>query len=415
MPTHTYRASAFLEAARRQGIEVVTGTDRRQALADQAPGTTLAADFRDPEAAARTIVAFARARPLAAIIPTDDDAVTVAAMASAALSLPGNSVESALATLDKRKMREMLRSAGVLSPEFQSFSVDDDPVSLSSRIRYPCVIKPTCLSASRGVIRADDPERFVQAFRRVTAILRMPDVAERGREETRWVLVESFVPGREVALEGLIDRGHLRALSLFDKPDPLDGPFFEETIYLTPSRLPESVQQKIVQCASRGAAALGLTTGAVHAELRVNEAGPWLIEMASRSIGGLCSRALRFEPEASLEELILRQAVGRETDSFRREKPAAGVMMIPIPRAGILEEVRGLEQARAIAGVEDVVISIPPGQQVVPLPEGKRYLGFIFARASHPAEVEAALREAHRRLELVFGAPAEGSSAVSRG
>jgi biotin carboxylase len=269
------------------------------------------------------------------------------------------------------------------------------------------VVKPLFLSASRGVIRANDPVEFVAAFHRLAAILRRPEVAAQGGPLARQILVETYIPGVEVAVEGLLSRGRLRVLAIFDKPDPLEGPFFEETIYVTPSRLSASVQQSIVACTAQAVATLGLEHGPIHAELRVNDQGPWILEVAPRSIGGLCSRALRFGEGMSLEELILRHAMGLEVDSIIRERQAAGVMMIPIPQAGVLREVRGQDEARAVPGIEEIRLTIPLGQEVVPLPEGWRYLGFIFARDDTPEQVEAALRDAHRRMTFIINPPDE--------
>jgi biotin carboxylase len=274
-------------------------------------------------------------------------------------------------------------------------------------VRYPCVLKPLVLSASRGVIRADDAAGFVTAFARVAAILADPEVRALG-EGTEQILVEDFVPGTEVALEGLLTDGILTVLALFDKPDPLDGPFFEETIYVTPSRLPEATQRTITEVTARAALALGLTDGPIHAELRLRSAGaapapaPMVLELAARSIGGLCSRTLRFGTGLTLEDIILRRALDLPIASLERERAAAGVMMIPIPRAGVLEKVTGLEVAGAMPQVEDVTISAHPGETLVPLPEGHRYLGFIFARAATPAEAEQALRAAHAALDFVI-------------
>jgi len=401
IPTTTYRTEAFLEAAHALGVEVVVGSDRPNVLQETFSDSLLTFDFLKPDAAAREVAEFARRRPLDAVIPVDDLTTVVGAAIAEALGLPCNSVEAAAAARNKHVMRQLLSRAGVPGPCFALFSLDDDPVEAAGQVPYPCVVKPTILSASRGVIRADDPARFVAAFRRLEAILRLPEVSALG-EAARQVLVESFVPGREVALEGLLMKGELQALALFDKPDPLDGPFFEETIYVTPSRLPTGVQAAIAECTARAARALGLREGPVHAELRANEAGPWVIEIAARSIGGLCSRALRFGTGMSLEELIVRHALGLEIPSLERERRPAGVMMIPIPRAGVLEEVQGQAAALAVPGVEEIAITAHGGQELVPLPEGWRYLGFIFARAETPEGVEIALREAHRRLTFVI-------------
>jgi len=329
-----------------------------------------------------------------------DDRTTVAAAAIAArLGLRANSVASASAARDKHLMRERLAAAGVRQPSYGLIPLDADRDSVAPAFGYPCVVKPLALSASRGVIRADDARQLAAAVARIRAILDGPDVAV-GDEGRRALLVEQFVAGVEVALEGLLVEGDLRVLALFDKPDPLDGPYFEETLYVTPSRLPDDVQKAIADTAAAACVALGLSDGPVHAELRVNGEGPWVIELAARSIGGLCSRSLRFGTGMTLEELILRRALGWPIESMDRDRRAAGVMMIPIPRAGRLRGVEGIEAARAVRDVEDVVISAHPGQELIPLPEGWQYLGFIFARAETPDQVETALRLAHAALEV---------------
>jgi biotin carboxylase len=405
IPTTTYRTEDFVEAARTLDVDLVVASDRPNVMAGEFPDHLLTLPFADPAAAAREMRGFARRRPLDAVVPVDDATTVVASAIGEALGLRVNPLAAAQATRNKLVMRERLAGAGVPSPAFSTVAVTDDPRAAARRQAYPCVLKPLVLSASRGVIRADGEAGFVAAFERIRRILGEPDVAALG-EGTGAILVEGFVPGVEVALEGLLEEGALRTLALFDKPDPLDGPFFEETIYVTPSRLPEATQAAVTDVTARAARALGLSDGAVHCELRLRPtpAGlePVVLEIAARSIGGLCGRTLRFGTGMSLEELILRRALGRPVPSFERERAAAAVMMIPIPRGGVLEEVRGLDEARAVPYIEDVTISIPKGPEVVPLPEGSRYLGFIFARAATPDLAEAALREAHRRLRLVF-------------
>jgi biotin carboxylase len=405
LPTRTYRAHDFMEAAGRLGVEVVVGSDRKQALADLSPGRHLVLDFLNVQEAMQGIVDFAKTYPLDAVISVDDDTTVLGAMAAKALALPYNPVASVAATRNKHRLRLILAQAGLLSPPFALLHIDDDPARAAQQIPFPCVVKPLCLSASRGVMRADDTPQFIAAFRRLCALLQTSEVASRDRELTRQILVEGFIPGQEVALEGLLVKGNLIPLALFDKPDPLDGPFFEETLYVTPSRLPATVQEAIVACTARAAEALGLREGPVHAELRVNGHGAWLIEMAARSIGGLCARTLRFGTGLSLEELILLHAMGADVGSYRRERQAAGVMMLPIPHSGILRQVQGQEAAKRVPGIEDLAITISLGQDVVPLPEGAQYLGFLFARADTPERVEAALREAHQHLMFFIEPP----------
>ena len=392
---NTYRAHAFLAAAERLGVEVLIATDMPAELAESW-GQQLGVDFQQLDQAVERIVAFAAERPLQAIIAVDDSGSLLAARASAALGLPHNAPDAAEAARDKHIMRTLLARAGVPSPPFRLCSTGDDLPALAEQIEYPCVVKPLRLNGSRGVIRADSPREFVAAAGRLAALL---DAVEPARGPKPF-LVERFIPGFEVALEGLLDNGQLQLLALFDKPDPLDGPFFEETIYVTPSRLPEATQAAIGRCAAEAAAALGLRQGPMHAELRVNDAGPWIVELAGRSIGGLCSKTLRFGTDVSLEELILRQACGLEVEALSRAGAAGGVMMIPIPGAGLLRRVDGVAESAAVPGVEEVDITAQLNYPIVPLPEGDSYLGFIFARGVTPGEVEAALRAAHSRLRF---------------
>jgi biotin carboxylase len=313
-----------------------------------------------------------------------DRPAVLAAHAADALSLRFHPAAAARACHDKLWARELYARAGMRVPRFFEIAGAGD----AERVEYPCVLKPLGLSASRGVIRANDAAEFRAAYARI-----------RKMGEHR-VHAESYIPGREFAVEGLVTGGRLQVLAVFDKPDPMEGPYFEETIYTTPSREPERVQRELIDTAAAAVRGLGLRNGPVHAELRYNADGAWMLETHARPIGGLCGRALRFEGGMPLEELILRHALGEDVSRVRREEQAAGVMMIPIPKDGVYEDVEGVESAVAVAGVEDVVITAKQGQRLAKLPEGASYLGFIFARAASAADAESALRNAHAALRF---------------
>ena len=393
MSPATYRAGAFLSASRKLNLAVVVGIDLPETLSEYWH-VPLGIDFLDPEASVQTIVDYVRQHHIAAIIAVDDSASEIAARASTELGLAHNSPQAAEAARDKLLMRRLMSAGGVPCPVFRPFLLSEDAAQVATQVTYPCVVKPLRLSGSRGVIRADNVKEFIAAFHRLKRLL----LTEGYTEEETSILVEDFIPGFEVALEGLLTHGQLKVLALFDKPDPLDGPFFEETIYVTPSRLPEEVQQDIADCVAAAAASLDLREGPVHAELRVNEQGPWMLEIAGRSIGGLCSTILEFGSGMCLEELILRNALGLEISSIEREQRAAGVMMIPIPSGGMLRAVHGVEEAEKVPLVSGVEITAKLHHLLVPLPEGASYLGFIFARGDTPAEVEEAIRKAHSLL-----------------
>jgi len=401
LPTTTYRTHDFLDAARTLGVDIVCASEKPSTFESHAPDNLLTLDFDDPDAAAAKVAALADRRPLAAVVGVDDLTAVAAAAIAERLGLKASGRAAVAAARDKYQMRQCLAAAGVPVPRYRRIALKDDPFLAARGVAFPCVLKPLALSASRGVIRSNNVDQFIAAFRRIGALLARDDVEARG-DAAQFLLAEEYLPGIEVALEGLLMGGALHTLALFDKPDPLEGPFFEETLYITPSRLPADIQASIERVTAAACAALGLAEGPVHAELRVKDDGPWVLEVAARSIGGLCSRTLRFGTGMTLEEIILRHALGWPIASLARERRPAGVMMIPIPRAGRLTRIDGVAAAQAVAGIEDVTITAHVGQDVVPLPEGWQYLGFIFARAENPAAVEASLRDAHARLAFTI-------------
>ncbi|HYY69810.1 MAG TPA: ATP-grasp domain-containing protein, partial [Terriglobales bacterium] len=332
--TTGYQAQAFVDAAKKLGLEIVFGTDRCHVLDDPWGDQAIPLRFENPKENTSKIVDLAHERPLAAIVQIGDRATETAVLASQALGLLNHPPEAAKACRDKHLARGRLRQAGLKVPNYRRFPLEADPRQLLAEeavtFDVPRVLKPLALSASRGVIRADTPEEFIRAFERIRALLKSPEIGVLREETSSFIQVETYIEGIEVAVEAILDRGRLRVLAIFDKPDPLAGPFFEETIYVTPSRSSAEVQQEVVSTLAKAVAALGLYHGPVHAELRVNRAGIWVMEVAARSIGGLCSRALRFEiplvdKDVSLEELLIRLMLGLDVSRIYREAAASGV------------------------------------------------------------------------------------------
>jgi len=409
--TTGYQTRSFVQAAEKLGLSILFGTDRCHVLDDPWQDGAVALKFENPDESAAKIVERYRDQPFLGIVAMGDCAPSTAARAAEALGLLYHHPETADICRDKYRSRQRLAECGLKVPHFARFPIDTDPRALANPgatpIGFPCVLKPLALSASRGVIRANNGQEFISAFKRIQSLLHSPDVQVKRQETSNYLQVEDYIEGEELAVEGVVDRGRLKILALFDKPDPLVGPFFEESIYVTPSRLPRETQAEITETLRRATEALGLYHGPLHAELRINRQGPWILEVAARSIGGLCSRSLRFrrpggDENISLEELIIRLALGEEIDTLQREKNASGVMMIPVPEAGIFQSVEGLEEARLTPGVEEIIITARPGQKLVPLPEGSSYPGFIFARGPSPESAEQALRQAHRKLHFVL-------------
>uniref|UniRef100_Q02BT0 ATP-dependent carboxylate-amine ligase domain protein, ATP-grasp n=1 Tax=Solibacter usitatus (strain Ellin6076) TaxID=234267 RepID=Q02BT0_SOLUE len=380
--TTGYQIRVFADAARRLGVDVTLATDRCHVMEDPWNDRAVAVKFdRIPES-----LEALRGLQVDGVAAVGDRPALLAAEAAAMFGVPFHPAAAARACLDKNLARQLFQAAGLRVPAFFRASLADNPEELAARAPYPCVLKPLGLSASRGVIRADDPGGFVAAFRRI---------AKMGERELQ---VESYIPGREFAVEGVMTGGKLQTIAIFDKPDPLEGPFFEETIYVTPSREAEHVQQALIDTARRAAGALGLQHGPVHAELRYNSEGAWILEVHGRPIGGLCARALRLADGIPLEEMILVHALGGNVWMAKLDDGASGVMMIPIPKGGTYQSVEGVQRAREVPGIEDVEITAAEGQVLLPLPEGSSYLGFIFARGETPQEVEQALRRSHAEL-----------------
>ena len=378
-----YQARVFAEAAGRLGVDVTLVADHCDRMEELWGHPAIAVKF-DRMAESLASLRGVLADGVAAV---GDLPAVLAAEAAEALGLPFHPPAAARACQDKYLARQLYGAAGLRLPRFFRAPLDGDPHAPASEAPYPCVLKPLGLSASRGVIRADTPAEFVAAFERIRKI------------GGKFLQVESYIPGREFAIEGLVTAGSLRVLAIFDKPDPLEGPFFEETIYVTPSREPVPVREALVETAERAVRALGLCHGPVHVELRYNQQGAWILESHARPIGGLCARCLRWGGR-SLEEVVLRHALGEAVSPAELDGPAAGVMMIPIPKSGLYQSVEGVGPAAAVPGIEDVIISAKVGQRLLMLPEGASYLGFLFARGQSPEFVEQALRRSHAQLRF---------------
>lgn len=403
--TTGYQTRAFGEAAERLGVELVFATDRCHMIEDPWQDAAIPIRFYDEAASVEAILEIAHSTAIDGLLVVGDRPTVIAARVAEALGLPGHPPEAAAVARNKRLFRERLRETGLPAPSFVVASVDAAPRALVRDVSFPAVLKPVALSGSRGVMRVDSAAELRSAFERLRALVDAPDVRAERDPAHRVVLVEDFIPGREFAIEGVLEHGVLHVLALFDKPDPLDGPFFEETIYVTPSREDAVVQEQIRAAVANACRAAGLLHGPVHAECRVNERGVYVLEVAARPIGGLCARALRFHRAATadqgtigLEELLLRHALGESVAGWRREAAASGVMMIPIPRRGIFRGADRVEEARQVAGVDDIRITAKPDQLLVPLPEGASYLGFIFAHGLSAADADRTLRAAHARL-----------------
>ena len=401
MTTSTYRASAFLEASKKLEISTIIGTDQPDILGHLNPGSSINLDYSKNNDSKKKIIEHINKFPIHGVLAIDEETLILGAIVADSLGLICHSMESVSTTRSKYELRKVLSEDGLRNPEFKLISSEENPKLISKSISFPCVMKPTYLSGSRGVIRANNEKEFTNAYLRIKNILDEPEAIIRGKDEAKMLLIEEYIDGIEVAVEGIIVNGEFLPLTIFDKPEPLDGPFFEETLYVTPSRLPKSLQEKILEETKNASNAIQLTNGPVHAELRIDRNGdPWVIDIASRTIGGKCSRAIKFSDGITLESIILSHVLGKKLPNIVPISSSSGVMMIPIPKSGVLKEVLGKEDALAIEGIEEIEITIPLGDKIVQLPEGDRYLGFIFASSKKSDETIEILKEAHKNLKF---------------
>ena len=389
-------------------------TDRCHQLDDPWGDRAIPVHFESPDAAAYAVLEAVRGQDIDGILALGDRPAVAAAYVARGLGILYNHPAAVEACRSKLRMREVFREAGLRVPWFRAVSLNPAPEPSLLGVSYPCVLKPLSLSASQGVVRANFREEFISTATRIRRLLESPEIRATREPNLEQILVEGYIPGREVAVEGLLTDGRLRILAIFDKPDPLEGPYFEETIYVTPSRLTATQQREIERCAVDAVRALGLSQGPVHAEFRINDDGVWPLEVAPRPIGGLCARALRFAPDTAsqtigLEELLLRHALGLPGSDWPREQAASGVMMIPVPKGGILQKIEGAEAARNVPGITALEITARLHDYIAAWPEGSSYLGFLFATGSTAEEVEQAIREAHANLhfELMPRLPVE--------
>ena len=394
LPSNTYRAGEFIRASEELGVELIVASEGDAPI--DMGDRYIQIDCSDISGAAGSIVSFGDTTPIDGVVAADDAGVVIAATAGKKLGLPANDPDAAKATLDKALMRERLERGEVPQPRWAALGPPDDPSELANSIGYPLVVKPVSLSAGQGVIRVDRPENLVEAVTRVRRILHSAG----SPDDT--IVVEEFIDGAEVAVEGLVAAAELVPLAIFDKPDEVEGEGFQETILVTPSRHPPTVQDEILRVAGQAVSALGLAQGPVHIELMVMDDRVKLIEVAARSIGGLCSRSLSFGlMDTSLESLILRNAIARDKPELRRSSRASGVLMIPIPESGELVGFEGLDEVRSLEGISAMEITARPGDVVVPPPEGDRYIGFVFAEGETPRDVEDVLRTAMRTIRVI--------------
>ena len=384
-----------LALAESLGVDVLFASEGEHSVVS-AYADGLHIDLDSNERALRSILDEAKRRPFAGIIGTDDPTIELAARAAQRLGLPHNPPRAVRVARRKDQARAALLEKGLPVPNYRRIDLKQALTPQAKGFGFPCVLKPLALAASRGVIRVDDHDQFVNACERIGKLLTREGVQERDH-----ILAEEFIPGIEVAVEGMLSGGKLDVLAVFDKPDPLDGPYFEETYYITPSRLSKKIQTAIRVTIEQGCAAYGLREGPVHAECRINDEGIWILEIAPRTIGGLCAHLLDFGTGHSLEGLVLTHAMGRPLQSISSGNTGAGVLMIPTPAAGILRRVEGVLAAEQTPFVDEVTILVRDGYRLVPWPEGSSYLGFIFARAPTPAQAESALRRAHACLNFV--------------
>lgn len=401
IPSASYRTNPFMDAVSKLELKVLVLTDKSQVFNEYYPENVITMKFEHWREYVENIREWSVKHDLKAVIGVDEESIVLAANLSEFLGIGHNSLESVELTKNKYLMRKALKDSGLKSPWFKRFSIQETPEDIFAEINLPCVLKPTFLSASQGVVRVNSIEEFCRVFEMLSEFLSQAEIKKQGGEQANWILVEEYISGKEVSIEGIVNEGKLKELAIFDKPETLEGPTFPETIFITPTILPEQLQSSLLETAQTALETLGIIKGPVHVELRINVNGNYILECAARSIGGLCSKVLEFKGGMSLEELILRSALGRNIAKTKLIGMAKGVMMMPTEQSGILREIRGAEAALAVSGITEMEITIKPGEMLELLPKGGRYLGFLFAEGKDQKSVIKNLKTAWSKIEII--------------
>tara|TARA_B100000029_G_scaffold205290_1_gene203248 strand:- start:93 stop:1346 length:1254 start_codon:yes stop_codon:yes gene_type:complete len=402
IPSASYRTGPFMNAIKKLDLKVLVISDKSQVFSGKYPDNLIIINFNHWKDKSVEISKWAKNNGLKAVIGVDEESIVLAANLSNFLNVDHNSIESVLLTKNKYLMRTELKKTGLCSPWFKIFSIYESSNKIINEISFPCVIKPTFLSGSRGVMRVNTKKELSEGIKTLNELLSLDELRKRGGKQSDYIMIEEYIPGKEVAIEGIVSEGKLTMLAIFDKPELLEGPTFEETIIVTPSVLTKKIQYSLLETLQVVVKALGIVKGPVHAEARINKNGNYILECASRSIGGLCSKVLEFQGGISLEELILRSYLGRNIEKSKLIGNARGVMMMPTEKKGILKEIGGVKDALVVNGVTDLQITVKPGEKLQPLPKGDRYLGFIFAEGNDQEFVINALKNAWSKIEIVL-------------
>ena len=402
IPSASYRTGPFMNAIKKLDLKVLVISDKSQVFSGKYPDNLIIINFNHWKDKSVEISKWAKNNGLKAVIGVDEESIVLAANLSNFLNVDHNSIESVLLTKNKYLMRTELKKTGLCSPWFKIFSIYESSNKIINEISFPCVIKPTFLSGSRGVMRVNTKKELSEGIKTLNELLSLDELRKRAGKQSDYIMIEEYIPGKEVAIEGIVSEGKLTMLAIFDKPELLEGPTFEETIIVTPSVLTKKIQYSLLETLQIVVKALGIVKGPVHAEARINRNGNYILECASRSIGGLCSKVLEFQGGISLEELILRSYLGRNIEKSKLIGNARGVMMMPTEKKGILKEIGGVKDALVVNGVTDLQITVKPGEKLQPLPKGDRYLGFIFAEGNNQEFVINALKNAWSKIEIVL-------------
>lgn len=362
--------------------------------------TTVA--VQPPEQAIEQALRLHEQTSIGAVLGYEEDATLTVAHIAAALGLPAHPVAAAEAALDKPMMKQRFAAAGIPAADFIVAADEDEAVAWAEAGGYPVVVKPCRGSASQGVIRANDEHTLRQAYRRLRRIIRDHELDNGGRPPSAH-LVERYLPGSELSCELLLQYGAPEVITEFGKPLPLTGPYFEESIYLTPPALGAALRREVHELSMAAAKALGFYHGPAHCEIRLTPDGPKVLEIAGRLLGGACAGSFRDRLGEDLDALLLRSALGERITlpAPADDAPTVGALMIPVPGEGRVVAVRGDDGARRVPGVRDVSLQTEPGEIVVPFPEQACYaVGFVSASGPDEAAVVGSLGQAAAQISL---------------
>ncbi len=374
IPENSYKSNDFVVAAEKLGIDFLIITDSEQ-VSSKFSDTVIINKF-DAELNKNNLK---KLKDVTHVLPVDHSALKFSGYLVDLLEVKGNKLESINLSMNKYESRKIFNSLLDIKVNNEIIKNIDDVNTFINK-NGTSVLKPIYGTASKSVLKINNVEKNKEQIEKL-----MQDCFDQD------LVIEEYIDGKEYALEGTIINSELKKIVIFDKPVEYKHPYFEESIYITPSELSSEAEKRVVSIVDKACKKIGLEDGPVHVEFKINENQIFIIEINPRMIGGLCSRCLSFGLfKVSLEEIILHAFMNNELKNIELLNNYVGVLMIPTPKSGKFISINK-EELENIPNISNVEITVPEGSDLLEPPYGDKYLGFAFSQGIDKKTVNESL------------------------